>query len=181
MPFWEGQLPRIQALFPSTKHHVADDFYKSAKYIQPHWCRVESDVVTYNMHIILRYECEKRLFSEELDVDDIPRFWNEKMLDYLGIDVASDTQGCLQDVHWSAGLFGYFPSYTLGTLIAAQLYQKIRTTFSDLDEMIYRGEFIEIKKWLNEHVHFHGSKKTTSELMQDLSISYDPIDFLKSI
>ena len=181
LPFWDGQLNRIHELFPSTRKNTANDFFRNCNAISPHWCRVESDVVTYNMHIILRYECEKALFSDELDVDDLPDVWNTKMKNYLGLTVESDTKGCLQDVHWSAGLFGYFPSYTLGTLIAAQLNKKLQTVFPSMDEMIRNNEFIPFKKWLNEHIHFHGSKKTTTELLNELSISYDPMAFLNSV
>tara|TARA_A100001015_G_scaffold315761_1_gene428350 strand:- start:461 stop:1963 length:1503 start_codon:yes stop_codon:yes gene_type:complete len=181
LPFWDGQLSRIHELFPSTKENTANDFFQNCNAVAPHWCRVESDVVTYNMHIILRYECEKALFSDALDVDDLPHVWNAKMKDYLGVNVESDTKGCLQDVHWSAGLFGYFPSYTLGTLIAAQLNQKLRTVFSSMDDMIRKHDFIPFKEWLNEHIHFHGSKKITTELLNDLGISYDPIAFIDSM
>ena len=181
LAFWEGQLPRIHDLFPSTRSKTATDFYNSCHHIKPHWCRVESDIVTYNLHIMIRYECEKALFSKALDVNDLPEFWNHKMHEYLGLHITNDTQGCLQDVHWSAGLFGYFPSYTLGTLIANELHQKLHHVFPSLPDMIRTGDFIPIKNWLNEHIHTHGSKMTTWELLNSLGIHYAPENFIHSL
>ncbi len=181
LPFWEGQLNRIHNLFPTTKNHTALDFHQQCRQVTPHWCRVESDIVTYNLHIIIRYECEKALFSNDLSVNDLPDFWNQKMKDYLGLSISSNAKGCLQDVHWSAGLFGYFPSYTLGTLIAAQLYKKLDQEFKSLEAMIQAADFIPIKSWLNENIHFHGSKKTTELLLQDLGVGYDPHAFISSL
>lgn len=163
-PFWEGQLPTLHKLFPDMRQYSADDLYNITHQITPHWCRVESDVVTYNMHIILRYECEKALIDGSLAVADLPRVWNQKMKDYLGIEVESDAKGCLQDVHWSAGLFGYFPTYTLGTLMAEQLYKRLQNEFSDLDDMIKDAQFLPIKSWLNESVHQHGCRFTIEKL-----------------
>ena len=179
MAFWDGQLPRIHTLFPTTKTNNALDFFHAASHIRPHWCRVESDVVTYNLHIMIRYECEKALFTDDLDVKDLPAFWNQKMADYLRLDISNDAQGCLQDVHWSAGLFGYFPSYTLGTLIAAELYHVLETTIGNLDDVIRSGDFSPITLWLNQHIHFHGSKKTTDELLSDLNIKITPSKFIE--
>lgn len=181
LPFWEGQLPRLHALFPSTKSHDALDFFHASHRITPHWCRVESDVVTYNLHIMIRYECEKALFSEDLTVDDLPDFWNEKMSSYLGIDITNDAQGCLQDVHWSAGLFGYFPSYTLGTLIAAELHERLTRHIENLDHQIRSGTFTPINTWLKQHVHSHGCKKTTERLLSDLGIRMSPDLFFSKL
>ena len=181
LAFWEGQLPRIHDLFPSAQSTTAADFYKACHHIKPHWCRVESDIVTYNLHIVIRYECEKALFSKSLNVNDLPEFWNQKMNEYLGLDITNDTQGCLQDVHWSAGLFGYFPSYTLGTLIANQLHQKLHAHFPALNDMIRTKTFVPIKEWLNQHIHVHGSKMTTSELLNSLGIHYAPENFIASL
>ena len=120
------------------------------------------------MRIILRYECEKALIDGSLAVADLPRVWNQKMKDYLGIEVESDAKGCLQDVHWSAGLFGYFPTYTLGTLMAEQLYKRLQKEFSNLNEMIKTAQFKPIKAWLNETIHQHGCRYTTDELAKAL-------------
>ncbi len=181
MAFWEGQLPRLHDLFPSTQPSTATDFYNACHHIQPHWCRVESDIVTYNLHIMIRYECEKAMFSKDLKVADLPSFWNQKMKYYLGLDITNDAQGCLQDVHWSAGLFGYFPSYTLGTLMAHQLHKKLQAIFPTLDEMVRTADFIPIKEWLNQHIHVHGSKMTTDDLLQSLTLDFFPDQFISSL
>jgi carboxypeptidase Taq len=173
-PFWQGQLSRIHHYFPNTSGHTANDFFMASNAIQPHWCRVKSDAITYNLHIILRYECEKALFDGSLEVNDLPKVWNQKMADSLGIHIDNDAQGCLQDVHWSAGLFGYFPSYTLGTLIAAELFAIIDNALDDLPKIIASGDFRPITQWLNTHVHWHGSKKTTADLLSDLGVCMTP-------
>ncbi|MGC6366741.1 MAG: carboxypeptidase M32 [Candidatus Marinamargulisbacteria bacterium] len=178
LPFWAGQLPRLQSLFPSLDKNTPEDFYLTCKKVSPHWCRVESDIITYNLHIAIRYECEKALFSKTLAVKDLPEFWNQKMADYLGLTITDDAKGCLQDVHWSAGLFGYFPSYTLGTLIASELFKKLYVTFPNLSSMIEAGDFIPIKDWLNQNIHIHGCKMTTPELLSSLKIDYEPDKFL---
>ena len=152
-------------MFPDMKKYSANDLTHITHQVTPHWCRVESDVVTYNMHIILRYECEKALIDGSLDVVDLPQTWNQKMKEYLGIEVESDTKGCLQDVHWSAGLFGYFPTYTLGTLMAEQLYKRLQAEFSDLDDMVKNAYFKPIKIWLNKNIHQHGCRYSTESLM----------------
>ena len=130
---------------------------------------------------MIRYECEKALFSEDLTVDDLPDFWNEKMSSYLGIDITNDAQGCLQDVHWSAGLFGYFPSYTLGTLIAAELHERLTRHIENLDHQIRSGTFTPINTWLKQHVHSHGCKKTTARLLSDLGIRMSPDLFFSKL
>ena len=165
-------------LFPTTKTNNALDFFHAASHIRPHWCRVESDAVTYNLHIMIRYECEKALFTDDLDVKDLPAFWNQKMADYLRLDISNDAQGACR-CSWSAGLFGYFPSYTLGTLIAAELYHVLETTIGNLDDVIRSGDFSPITLWLNQHIHFHGSKKTTDELLSDLNINITPSKFIE--
>ena len=171
LPFWEGQLPTLQKMFPAMKQVSANDLYEISHQITPHWCRVESDVVTYNMHIILRYECEKALIEGSLAISDLPELWNQKMKDYLGITIESDTKGCLQDVHWSAGLFGYFPTYTLGTLMAEQIYKKLEQEFSNLEDLIRNANFIPIKEWLNNSIHQHGCRYTTDELTERIGIN----------
>ena len=170
-PFWEGQLPILHEMFPALKAYSAMDLYDITHQISPHWCRVESDIVTYNMHIILRYECEKDLINGTIGVSDLPAVWNQKMMDYLGIHVESDTKGCLQDVHWSAGLFGYFPTYTLGTLMAEQLYTKLQHEFANLDDLIRSANFKPIKEWLNQTIHQHGCRYSTQTLIERIGIN----------
>ena len=174
LPFWKGQLANLHRHFPNTASFSAQDFFHACTAIQPHWCRVKSDAITTNLHIILRYECEKALFDGSLTVNDLPKVWNQKMADYLGLHIESHSKGCLQDVHWSAGLFGYFPSYTLGTLIAAELFQVVCNELGNVPSLIASGNFDPIRQWLRVHVHQHGSKKTTQELLTDLGIAMNP-------
>ena len=128
--------------------------------------RVDADELTYPLHIMLRYELEKQLLSGALAVRDLPDAWNEGMERRLGIRPANDVEGCLQDVHWAFGSFGYFPSYALGGAIAAQLYESLRSDVPDLDDQIARGEFSGMLAWLREHVHGLGAKVTVQDLMQ---------------
>lgn len=171
LAFWEGQLDELHRRFPDMRAYSAQDLYDITHQITPHWCRVESDIVSYNLHIILRYECEKALIDGTLRVNDLPLVWNEKMRTYLGIDVASDTHGCLQDVHWSAGLFGYFPSYTLGTMMAEKLYNRLHQQFDDLDRMIRTSNFKPINEWLTHSIYRHGCRLPTNDLMEHLDAS----------
>tara|TARA_S200000501_G_scaffold213990_1_gene200937 strand:- start:79 stop:498 length:420 start_codon:yes stop_codon:yes gene_type:complete len=133
------------------------------------------------MHIIIRYEIERGLFSGDIKVDDIPSQWNQKMIDYLGVTVASDAEGCLQDVHWSAGLFGYFPTYTLGTILASQLYTKLLNVFPNFNELVQQGTMQPINQWLNEHIHIKGRSLTTADLLSSLGIGYDVDAFVAVI
>ena len=119
--------------------------------------RVESDELTYTMHVILRYEIEKGLIDGSIKVDDVPRIWSEKMENYLGVKPSKDSDGCLQDIHWSGGAFGYFPTYSLGAMYAAQIYMCAREHIPNLEDKISKGEFNDLKKWLNERIHKVGS------------------------
>lgn len=131
--------------------------------------RVEADELTYNLHIMIRYEIEKALFGGEIEVKDLPRVWNEKVEEYLGITPSTDTLGVLQDVHWSFGGFGYFPSYSLGNLYAAQILNTIKKELPDFYLIIENGEFGKIKAWLGEKIHQHGKLYTPSELIQKVT------------
>ena len=128
--------------------------------------RVDADEVTYPVHIMLRYELEKKLLSGALAVRDLPEAWNAGMEQRLGVRPANDTEGCLQDIHWAVGSFGYFPSYALGAVIAGQLYESLRTQVSGLDEQIARGEFGALLEWLRRRVHGLGAKVSAQELIQ---------------
>jgi carboxypeptidase Taq len=128
--------------------------------------RVEADEVTYNLHIMLRFELENELLEGKLKVKDLPEAWNARMKSYLGINVPNDGEGVLQDVHWSSVSFGIFPGYTIGNLIGAQLMEKIRVEIPDLDAQIERGEFASLLRWLRRNVHRHGRKFTPNELLE---------------
>jgi len=128
--------------------------------------RTESDEATYNLHILLRFEMERAFFSGDLGVDDIPAAWNEKFTKYFGITPANDKDGCLQDIHWSAGLIGYFPTYSLGNLYAAQFFAKARADLGDLDAMFARGEFAPLLEWLQNNIHRQGRRYRAGDLVK---------------
>jgi carboxypeptidase Taq len=128
--------------------------------------RVEADELTYHMHIVLRFEIERDLIRGDLDVSEVPQVWNEKMEEYLGVVPEQDSEGCLQDIHWTYGNFGYFPTYSLGSLLAAQLDASVREEFDDLDGKIEAGEFGPIADWQTEQIHQHGCRYTTPELIE---------------
>jgi carboxypeptidase Taq len=134
--------------------------------VQPSLVRIEADETTYNLHIILRFELELGLVDGSLAVDDLPAAWNEGMRRLLGLEVPTDAEGVLQDTHWGAGLFGYFPTYTIGNLMAAQLWERIAADLDDLDERIAAGDFTPLVEWLRVHVHRHGRKFWPRELLQ---------------
>ena len=163
-PFWE--------LFGSTvEEHLGVDttpqaLYESANEVyDDNLIRVEADELTYHMHILVRFEIERDLIRGELDVAEVPRVWNDKYEEYLGIRPETDTEGCLQDIHWTHGSFGYFPTYSLGSVMAAQLDAAAREDLA-LAEQIRSGEFDPLREWLGEHVHQHGARYTTPELIE---------------
>ncbi|MFQ5608160.1 MAG: carboxypeptidase M32, partial [Candidatus Zixiibacteriota bacterium] len=140
--------------------------------------RVEADEVTYNLHIILRFEMEHDLITEKLKPGDVPEAWNAKFQDFFGITPDNDALGCLQDVHWSAGLFGYFPTYALGNMYASQLFDQARADIPDLYGGFRAGEFGPLKKWLNEKIHSNGQRHPAERLIQVITgkpLSHAPI------
>ncbi len=168
-PFWRHYFPSAQALFHDALAGVTEEhFYRAINRVAPSLIRVEADEVTYNLHIMLRFEIEVALLSGELDVDDVPGAWNDRMEEYLGIRPTSDTAGALQDIHWSLGTFGYFPTYTLGNLISAQLFEQMQHELPSLIEDIERGAFGAMLGWLREHVHRHGRSRSASRILQDV-------------
>ena len=174
---WENQVGRSYAfwqwLFPEAKRQFAptlDDvelnqFYRAVNSVQPSLIRVEADEATYNLHILIRFDLEQSLIDGSLTVDDLPTAWNDRYEQDLGIRPPSDASGVLQDVHWSAGLFGYFPTYTIGNLIGAQLCDAARRDLGDLDEQFRRGEFGSLLAWFQKNVHHHGKTRVGSELV----------------
>jgi len=167
IPFWEHYFPIMRAFFPEQLADVAfEPFYRAINVVKPDLIRVEADEVTYNMHIFVRFELEKDLLTGALKVADVPEAWNAKYREYLGIIPPDDAQGCLQDVHWSSGLVGYFPTYTLGNLIAAQLYAQAQQDLPGLEAGFARAEFAPLLNWTREKIHHHGTKFTAPELLQ---------------
>lgn len=164
--FWKSFYPKLQDHFPEQLGKVAlDDFYRATNAVQPSFIRVEADELTYNLHIMVRYEIEKALIAGEIEAKDLPGIWNAKMNDYLGITPSTDSEGVLQDIHWSFGGLGYFPSYSLGNLYAAQILNKIKKDLPDFYESIEQGDFSVIQDWLKENIHQYGMLYTPNELI----------------
>ncbi len=165
--FWQHYFAPLQSAFPQ---HLAtvelETFYRAINRVEPSLIRVEADEVTYNLHIMLRFELERALLDGELAVEDLPAEWNERSEAYLGLRPGSDAEGALQDIHWSFGAIGYFPTYALGNLISTQLWQAAKADLGDLDEQIAQGSFGELRGWLRDKIHRHGRKLTATELLQ---------------
>lgn len=170
--FWENYIGKSASFWDychkdivglSEKH----DFFAAINAVEPNFIRVDSDEVTYNLHIILRFEIERDLFSGRLRISELPEAWNEKVKGYLGLTVPDDARGVLQDIHWSAGNFGYFPTYSLGNLYAAQIYQRVRREFSqDFERQIAAGSMGFLQAWLEEHIHRYGKTYQPNELIK---------------
>ncbi|MDB5036360.1 MAG: Thermostable carboxypeptidase 1 [Chlorobi bacterium] len=163
--FWQWAFPKLQNQFPeSLAGATPSDFFRAINVVQPSFIRIEADEMTYNLHIIIRFEIENALINGEIEVADIPALWNRKMEEYLGIVPKNDAEGCLQDIHWSFGGFGYFPSYTLGKLYAAMFYDQAKKDLPGLEDEIASGEFGRLLGWLRANIHQHGKAKRSAEL-----------------
>jgi len=166
-PFWKHFFPRAQQTFPEALGDVKfDDFFFAVNDVRPSMIRVEADEVTYNLHIMLRFEIELAFLRGELEAKDLPEVWNKKFTEYFGITPKDDAEGCMQDVHWSSGLVGYFPTYSLGNLYAAQFYAKAEEEIKYLDDQFAAGNFSELKQWLNEKIHKHGQRYRAGKLVE---------------
>jgi len=165
-PFWKFFQPILAEYFPRFANVDPEELYRSANIVEPSLIRVEADEVTYNLHIMLRFELETGLIDGSIAVNDLPELWNKAMERYLGITPPDDAHGVLQDVHWSWGAFGYFPSYMLGNLYSAQIFAKLRSDLPDLDERIAAGDFIPLLSWLRENVHRFGGIYDPNELIE---------------
>jgi len=167
LPFWEHFYPQLQETFPAQLGNVdLQSFYKGINKVEPSLVRVEADEATYNMHIMLRLEIEIAIMEGSLAVKDLPEVWNTRMQEYLGVTPTNDSEGVLQDIHWSFGGIGYFSTYALGNLISAQMWEKINMDIPDLDDQIRKGEFGSLLEWLVENVHKHGKKYEPQELVE---------------
>jgi carboxypeptidase Taq len=178
--FWENIVGRSEAFVRRyfdrfVKHfpHMADQtprsLYEAMNHVEPSFIRVEADEVTYGLHIILRFQLEKALVSGDLEVKDLPEAWNSKFEELFGIRPKNDQEGVLQDIHWSMGAIGYFPTYALGNLYGAQFTPKLEEDLGPLQDLISRGEFPGIKAWLKQKIHRHGSRVSGAQLIQDIS------------
>jgi carboxypeptidase Taq len=178
-PFWEHFFPRARQVFLGALRDVGlDDFVFAINDVQPSFIRVEADEATYNMHIILRFELEQALVSGDLKPADVPGAWNEKFRQFFQLTPPTDTLGCLQDIHWSMGGLGYFPTYTLGNLYAAQLMEQARQDLGALDGDFCRGEFGRLKGWLNDKVHRPGQRYRAGDLCRRITgrpLSHQPL------
>lgn len=168
--FWTCFYSRFQSLFSDVLGNVSlEDFYRGINKVEPSLIRVESDEATYNLHIMLRMELEIALMEGTLAVKDLPDAWNSKMKDYLGVVPPDDAQGVLQDIHWSGGSMGYFPTYALGNLVSVQLWEKIHEDIPAIDSQIRNGEFSDLLGWLREKVHTHGAKFDPQDMVMRIT------------
>jgi carboxypeptidase Taq len=167
LPFWRHFFPRLRELFPDALgSYDLDRWYREVNTVEPSLIRVEADEATYNLHIILRFELEQAMLEDSFDLDRLPEEWNSRFYDYLGVEVPNDADGVLQDVHWSGGSIGYFPTYALGNLISAQIWEKVSADLPDLDASFEAGDFAPLRDWLREHLHRHGRKFTPGETLE---------------
>ena len=179
MHFWKWSRPQLSAFFgDACDHFTLEHLYQSANVVEPGLIRVESDEATYNMHVMIRFKLERDMLNGDMDIKDLPGIWNQLYKEYLGVTVPDDRRGCLQDVHWSMGAIGYFPTYTLGTLLAAQLFEKARKDVPGLEDGFARGEFAPLLSWLRKNVHSEGRRYRLDELCRKVTgepLSADPM------
>jgi carboxypeptidase Taq len=166
MPFWSFHYPALRKAFPGMGKISLPDFYRGMNAVRRSFIRTESDEVTYNLHIMLRYDVESAVLAGKLKVGEIPSYWNERFEEYLGITVPDDARGCLQDIHWAIGSFGYFPTYALGNLYAAQFWAAARRRVPGLEKCIASGDTGPLLGWLRKNVHRHGKRYEAAELME---------------
>ena len=179
-PFWHFFYPRAQEAFPEQLRGVElDRFLAGINRVKPSLIRIKADEVTYGMHVILRFELEQDLVNGRVAIRDLPEVWNERMNEYLGVEVPNDAQGVLQDTHWASGSIGYFATYLLGTVMSVQIWEKIVEDVPDLEEQIERGEFSALRDWLGEHIHSLGRKFPPQETLRRATGStIDPKPYL---
>lgn len=166
--FWKPLFPKLKETFPEQLKEVTlEHFIKGINKAAPGFIRTEADELSYSLHIIIRYEIEKMIFADELKIEDLPKVWNEKYKEYMGIEPEHDANGVLQDIHWAGGSFGYFPSYAIGSAIAAQIYYHMNSIMP-IDEYLTAGNLTPIREYLNNHIHKYGKTKNTNEILTDM-------------
>lgn len=189
--FWNWFYPHVQAAYPDAlRERPLEEVYRALHVVRPGAIRVDADELTYNLHIILRFEMEQALLSDRISVDAVPAWWNDRSRDLLGVDIRNDAEGCLQDVHWSMGAFGYFPTYALGNVYAACFHEAAQARIPDLDARIGAGDFGSLRDWLRREVHAQGMRypgsaalveavtgeaPTTAPLLRHLRTTYAPL------
>ena len=167
LPFWHWFYPRLRETFPAILADVpVERFHRAVNRVRRTLVRVDADETTYGLHVILRFELEQELVAGRLQVADLPEAWNARVAELLGLEVPDDRLGVLQDVHWSGGAFGYFPTYLLGTLLSVQVWEKVREAVPDVDELMERGDFSQAHDWLRENLYSLGRKLTPAETIQ---------------
>jgi carboxypeptidase Taq len=168
--FWQHYLPSLKEFFPEQFKTISlDQFYKGINKVQPSLIRTEADEITYHFHVSIRYELEKKLIEGSLTAKDIPAFWNEQYKNLLDMEVPDDMQGALQDVHWSHGSFGYFPTYSLGSFYAAQFFAEAKKQIIGLEEEISNGNFTRLLQWLRTNIHEKGRQYTSEQLCTEVT------------
>lgn len=166
--FWRTHYPKVQEIFPQFQKMDCETFYRGNNIVKPSRIRTEADELTYNLHVIMRFELERDLFSGKLAVSDLPEAWHQKMKHYLGVVPTSHTDGVLQDTHWPSGLFGYFPSYALGNIYAGQFLEQLEKTLGPIERLIEEGRLQEVRMWLGQHIHQYGKMKTPTQIVESL-------------
>lgn len=166
--FWKNIYEKARVEFPFLKEITLEDFYREINLVEPSLIRTEADELTYSLHIMVRYEIEKGLVDGKLNIEDLPKIWEEKMREYLEIVPSNDSEGVMQDVHWAAGLIGYFPSYALGSAYAAQIYNTMKKELN-VKEILTKGDLFKIREWLGEKIHRYGKLKETPEIIKEVT------------
>ena len=174
------EAPAVGARSEQLANVDLDSFLAAINRVQPSLIRIKADEVTYGMHVILRFELERDIVNERVELNELPEVWNARMHEYLGVDVPDDAQGVLQDTHWATGLIGYFPTYLLGTVMSVQIWEKVNDDVPDLEERIERGEFDALREWLRTNVHRHARKFPPQEtLRRAVGATIDPKPYLR--
>ena len=166
--FWKPLYQKAMGFYPFLKDVDFEEFIKQINKIEPELIRTEADELTYSLHVMLRYEIEKIIFAGEVSIDDLPKIWNQKMVEYLGIEPKNDAEGLMQDVHWYSGLVGYFPSYAIGNAYASQIYNTMKKDF-DVDKTLENQDLKKITDWLGEKIHKYGRLKDTPEIIKEVT------------
>lgn len=181
-PFWQRNLPRLQEAFPVLADKGLDEFYKAINKVEPSYIRVEADELTYNLHVLTRFELECDLLTGTVAIKDLPEAWNSKYSEYLGVTPKNDSEGCLQDVHWSGGAIGYFPTYSMGNLLSYQFWNALQLDIPNTDELMAEGNFKPILEWLQLKIYRKGRSMTPKELALHVTGKpMDPTDYLAGL
>jgi carboxypeptidase Taq len=167
--FWDWLFPILQGYFPNLAAVKSEVFWRAANQARPSLIRVEADEVSYSLHIILRFELEKAVFAGTLKPADLPKAWRQKMREILGVEPETDAEGVLQDVHWSMGSFGYFPSYALGNLYGLQFWQKLKADLPNVEACIAKGDFAPLRAWLSDNIYVWGRRLDPPELLRKVT------------